>query len=242
MAAQIDKVVSELRDLVLSGELQPGDRVIELQFAARLGVSRTPLRIAMAELEKEGLLERLPSRGFRVRSFTVDEIADAVDVRGVLEGMAARLLAERGASQETLDGLRGAVEEGKKLLAAAQRDPNVTVDARAWGRINRRFHEILYESAGNRALVAALEHNNKTPLAGPAALTLPSTPSVLETPFVLRAQADHEDLLRAITRREAARAESLMREHAYRSRENKRILLASMRMGRTAAHPPADKD
>jgi len=242
MAAQIDKVVSELRDLVLSGELQPGDRVIELQFAARLGVSRTPLRIAMAELEKEGLLERLPSRGFRVRSFTVDEIADAVDVRGVLEGMAARLLAERGASQETLDGLRGAVEEGKKLLAAAERDPNVTVDARAWGRINRRFHEILYESAGNRALVAALEHNNKTPLAGPAALTLPSTPSVLETPFVLRAQADHEDLLRAITRREAARAESLMREHAYRSRENKRILLASMRMGRTAAHPPADKD
>ncbi|OZI21961.1 GntR family transcriptional regulator [Bordetella genomosp. 7] len=241
MAAQIDKVVSELRDLVLSGELQPGDRVIELQFAARLGVSRTPLRIAMAELEKEGLLERLPSRGFRVRSFTVDEIADAVDVRGVLEGMAARLLAERGASQETLDGLRDAVEAGKKLLAAAERDPNVTVDARAWGRINRRFHEILYESAGNRALVAALEHNNKTPLAGPAALTLPSTPSVLETPFVLRAQADHEDLLRAITRREAARAESLMREHAYRSRENKRILLASMRMGRTAAHPP-DKD
>ncbi|OZI18167.1 MULTISPECIES: GntR family transcriptional regulator [Bordetella] len=241
MAAQIDKVVSELRDLVLSGELQPGDRVIELQFAARLGVSRTPLRIAMAELEKEGLLERLPSRGFRVRSFTVDEIADAVDVRGVLEGMAARLLAERGASQETLDGLRDAVEAGKKLLAAAERDPNVTVDARAWGRINRRFHEILYESAGNRALVAALEHNNKTPLAGPAALTLPSTPSVLETPFVLRAQADHEDLLRAITRREAVRAESLMREHAYRSRENKRILLASMRMGRTAAHPP-DKD
>lgn len=241
MAAQIDKVVSELRDLVLSGELQPGDRVIELQFAARLGVSRTPLRIAMAELEKEGLLERLPSRGFRVRSFTVDEIADAVDVRGVLEGMAARLLAERGASQETLDGLCDAVEAGKKLLAAAERDPNVTVDARAWGRINRRFHEILYESAGNRALVAALEHNNKTPLAGPAALTLPSTPSVLETPFVLRAQADHEDLLRAITRREAVRAESLMREHAYRSRENKRILLASMRMGRTAAHPP-DKD
>src|SRR5690606_10448232 len=242
MAAQIDKVVSELRDLVLSGELQPGDRVIELQFAARLGVSRTPLRIAMAELEKEGLLERLPSRGFRVRSFTVDEIADAVDVRGVLEGMAARLLAERGASQETLDGLCDAVEAGKKLLAAAERDPNVTVDARAWGRINRRFHEILYESAGNRALVAALEHNNKTPLAGPAALTLPSTPSVLETPFVLRAQADHEDLLRAIPRREAARAEGLMREHAYRSRENNRILLASMRMGRTAAHPPADKD
>lgn len=238
MAAQIDKVISELRDLVLSGELQPGERVIELQFAARLGVSRTPLRIAMTELEKEGLLERLPSRGFRVRAFTVDEIADAVDVRGVLEGMAVRLLAERGAPQEVLDRLREAVAEGKRLLAPAERDPNVTIDARAWGQINRRFHEILYEGAGNRALIAALEHNNKTPLAGPAALTLPSTPSVLETPFVLRAQADHEDLLRAIERREAARAENLMREHAYRSRENKRILLATLRMER-AAHPQA---
>ena len=157
----------------------------------------------------------------------MDEIGDAVDVRGVLEGMAARLLAERGAPPEVLAQLEQAVEEGRQLLAPARRDPHTTVDARAWGQINRRFHEILCEAAGNRALLSALEHNNKTPLAGPAALTLPSTPSLLETPFVLRAQADHEDLLRAITRREAVRAENLMREHAYRSRENKRVLLES---------------
>lgn len=111
---------------------------------------------------------------------------------------------------------------------------------RAWGQINRRFHEILCEAAGNRALLSALEHNNKTPLAGPAALTLPSTPSLLETPFVLRAQSDHEDLLRAITRREAARAENLMREHAYRSRENKRVLLESLREGVAGVAQPAD--
>lgn len=240
MAAQIDKVISELRDMVLSGALQPGERVVELQFSARLGVSRTPLRIALYELEKEGLLERLPSRGFRVRAFTVDEIGDAVEVRGVLEGMAVRLLAERGASAEVLEQLSQAVEEGRALLAPARRDPKATVDARAWGQINRRFHEILCEAAGNRALLSALEHNNKTPLAGPAALTLPSTPSQLETPFVLRAQSDHEDLLRAITRREAARAENLMREHAYRSRENKRVLLESLRGGVAGLAQPAD--
>ena len=226
MAAQIDKVISELRDMVLSGALQPGERVVELQFSARLGVSRTPLRIALTELEKEGLLERLPSRGFRVRAFTVDEIGDAVDVRGVLEawplGCWPSAAPARGA------GAAGAGGGGRPPAAAApaRRDPH-TVDARAWGQINRRFHEILCEAAGNRALLSALEHNNKTPLAGPAALTLPSTPSLLETPFVLRAQADHEDLLRAITRREAVRAENLMREHAYRSRENKRVLLES---------------
>lgn len=155
-------------------------------------------------------------------------VAAAGDQRRATEGMAVRLLAERGASQEVLDQLTQAVDEGRALLAPARRDPNTTVDARAWGQINRRFHEILCAAAGNRALLSALEHNNKTPLAGPAALTLPSTPSLLETPFVLRAQADHEDLLRAISRREAVRAENLMREHAYRSRENKRVLLESL--------------
>ena len=176
MAAQIDKVISELRDMVLSGALQPGERVVELQFSARLGVSRTPLRIALTELEKEGLLERLPSRGFRVRAFTVDEIGDAVDVRGVLEGMAARLLAERGARPRCW---RSWSRRWKKAASCWRRRGwirNTTVDARAWGQINRRFHEILCEAAGNRALLSALEHNNKTPLAGPAALTLPSTP------------------------------------------------------------------
>ncbi|AZY48206.1 GntR family transcriptional regulator [Bordetella avium] len=232
MAAQIDKVISELRDMILSGEIAPGERIVELQFAARLGVSRTPLRIAMTELETEGLLERLPSRGFRVRAFTVEEIGDAVDVRGVLEGMAVRLLAERGVSDEVLASLKETVEAGRQLLAPAARNPETLVDARAWGRINQRFHDILCQAAGNRALLSALEHNNKTPLAGPAALTLPSTPSLLETPYVLRAQADHEDLLRAITRREAARAESLMREHAYRSRENKRVMLDSIKTER----------
>ncbi|KAG0772320.1 hypothetical protein G6F22_015837 [Rhizopus arrhizus] len=82
--------------------------------------------------------------------------------------MSARLLAERGASKEVLEQLSQAVEEGRNLLAPARRDPNTTVDARAWGQINRRFHEILCEAAGNRALLSALEHNNKTPLAGPA--------------------------------------------------------------------------
>ena len=122
--------------------------------------------------------------------------------------------------------LEQAVEEGRQLLAPARRilTPRWTraPGARSTGAFTRSCAK-----PPAIALLSALEHNNKTPLAGPAALTLPSTPSLLETPFVLRAQADHEDLLRAITRREAVRAENLMREHAYRSRENKRVLLES---------------
>ena len=95
MSSQVDKVVGELRGRILAGQLPPGSRVLEMDYSRQLDVSRTPLRIALGELEKEGLLERLPTRGFRVRSFTMGQIGDAVDVRGVLEGMAARLAAER---------------------------------------------------------------------------------------------------------------------------------------------------
>ena len=235
MAAQIDKVTSQLRDMVVSGALRPGDRVIEVQFAQRLGVSRTPLRIALGELEREGLLERLPSRGFRVREFSIDDIADAVDVRGVLEGMAARIVAERGLPEDLMQALREAVEAGREVLRPALHNPRATVDARGWAEINRRFHALLVQGAGNRALAAALEQNNKTPLSGPAALTLPATPSQLETPYVLQAQLDHEAIVEAIARRESARAEFLLREHAHRSRENKRQLLERIRAGDAAA-------
>lgn len=224
MATQIDHVVSRLRDMVLSGELAPGERIVEIPFAARLGVSRTPLRLALIELELEGLLERLPTRGYRVRAFSMDDIADAVDVRGVLEGMAARLVAEHGVSEPGLAGLSDAVRRGRELLDAADRTGQV-LDAEAWRAINGQFHQALVAAANNRALASALEHNNKIPMAGPGALPLPHTPTDLEIAFVRRAQEDHEDLLAAIVRGEGARAEAILREHAYRSRENKRILI-----------------
>lgn len=225
MATQIDHVVSRLRDMVLSGELAPGERIVEIPFAARLGVSRTPLRLALIELELEGLLERLPTRGYRVRAFSLDDIADAVDVRGVLEGMAARLVAERRPGKDVPAELSDAVKRGRALIDAAD-ESGGSLDAEAWRAVNAQFHLALVAAAGNRALAAALEHNNRTPMAGPGALTLPHTTTDLETAFVRRAQEDHEDLLAAIVRGESARAEAIQREHAYRSRENKRILMA----------------
>ncbi|WP_151638171.1 GntR family transcriptional regulator [Noviherbaspirillum aerium] len=225
MATQIDHVVSRLRDMVLSGELAPGERIVEIPFAARLGVSRTPLRLALIELESEGLLERLPTRGYRVRAFSLDDIADAVDVRGVLEGMAARIVAERGVSEAELVNMTEAVTRGRELLDVAACTGRV-LDAEAWRAVNEQFHRVLVAAANNRALASALAHNNKIPMAGPGALSLPETPTDLEITFVRRAQDDHEDLLSAIMQREGARAEAVMREHAYRSRENKRILIA----------------
>src|SRR5690606_8527759 len=84
-----------LREMVLRGEFEPGERLLTVPLAERLGVSRTPIRLALERLAQEGILEAGPGGGFTVRSFTLSDIWDAVEARAVLEGAAARLAAER---------------------------------------------------------------------------------------------------------------------------------------------------
>lgn len=223
MASQIERVINELRRKVLAGELAPGERLVELQVSADLGVSRTPLRIALGELEKEGLLERLPKRGFQVRRFTMDAIAHAVDVRGVLEGMAARCVAEAGASAALLAELQSCVDEGQAVLHEAA--DGQAIDAARWIAMNAHFHGALVAGADNTALAAALEVVGRTPMAGPGALGLNGSLPRLEHTLIQRAQIDHADVLHAIRAREGGRAEAIMREHARRSRDNKREMM-----------------
>lgn len=228
MATQIHTVVNTLRRRIMSGDFAPGERLVELQLAAELGVSRTPIRLAFEELTKEGLVERLPTRGFRVRAFTVEDLAHAIDVRGTLEGMAARLVAERGLAADELALFEACVHDGARLLdAAAQHDDRI--DAQGWININARFHAALVHCAGNPALASALEHVSKVPMASAAALSLHGVLPALEYSFILRAQQDHADVVAALASREGARAENLMREHARRSRDNKRELLTGRR-------------
>ena len=85
--SQTVKAQLALRDLVLRGELSPGERVSELQMVERLGVSRTPVRMALVRLEEEGLLEAIPSGGFAVKTFSEREVFEAIEIRGTLEGL-----------------------------------------------------------------------------------------------------------------------------------------------------------
>jgi GntR family transcriptional regulator of vanillate catabolism len=227
MSSQIDYTTQELRRRILSGQAAPGARMVELELSAQLAVSRTPIRIALGELEKEGLLERLPTRGFRVRQFSADEITNAVDVRGVLEGMAARQAAERGLGSGTQAELQACIAEGRLLLEKAEAAGHV-IDAARWVPMNARFHATLVEAAGNSTLASALAHVSKTPMAGAGALSLNGALPLLEFGYIQRAQSDHEDVLAALLAGEGTRAEALMREHAHRSRDNKRELMARM--------------
>ncbi len=227
MASQIERVIQELRHRIFSGELAPGERLVEVQCATELAVSRTPLRIALGELEKEGLLERLPKRGFRVRLFTIAAIGDAIDVRGALEALAVERLAERGASANVLAKLQDCVADGHALIEAARLN-KLRLDAASWIAMNAQFHTTLIEAADNIMLKEAIDAVNKTPMAGAGSLGLNGSLPVLEFPLISRAQEDHHEVLNAIRSREGGRAAYLMREHARRSRDNKLAIMAKL--------------
>ena len=93
-ASQAVKAQLRLREMILAGELPGGSRIAELAIVEKLGVSRTPIRAALMRLEQEGLLETLPNGGFAVRTFSEREVADAIELRGTVEGLAARLAAQ----------------------------------------------------------------------------------------------------------------------------------------------------
>ena len=94
--SQTARTQLQLRELIVGGELKPGQRIAELTLVERLGASRTPIRMALVRLQEEGLLDALPNGGFIVKDFSEADIRDAIEVRGTLEGLAARLAAERG--------------------------------------------------------------------------------------------------------------------------------------------------
>src|SRR5205807_457853 len=94
-----------------------GERVAEAPLAERLGMSRTPVRQALPVLAQEGLLAEHQTRGYVVRGFSTADVLDAIDLRGVLEGLAARRVAERGVSRTLLQALRVCLAEGDQILA-----------------------------------------------------------------------------------------------------------------------------
>src|SRR6202008_2528848 len=105
-----------LRDLILSGSLQSGERLSELQAGEITGASRTPVRMALVRLEEEGLLEAIPSGGFMVKAFSERDVLDSIELRGTLEGLAARFAAERGVSARDLEPLKECLNEIDRLI------------------------------------------------------------------------------------------------------------------------------
>jgi GntR family transcriptional regulator of vanillate catabolism len=212
-----------LRELILEGELSAGVRVAEIPLSERIGVSRTPLRLALARLEHEGLLTSLSSGGFIVRQFTREEIADAIELRGVLEGTAARLAAERLRARADVESLAAAAEAMDELVLG---DPDPPTFER-YVPLNDRFHALLAALARSDVVAQALERVNLLPFASPTAFVLVQGEEPESFAILRQAQFQHHALVDAIRARQGTRAEGLAREHSRLALRNLEIALAS---------------
>lgn len=217
-----ETVLMQLRDLILRGAFEPGQRLAEQQLAERLGASRTPVRSALVTLEQEGLVQANETGKYQVSQFTPREVADAIAVRGHLEGMAARLVAEHGVSRQLHGELQAGLAEGDRLLA----DNPLTLESyAAYAAMNDRFHALILEACGNRALQRAVALNDKLPFA-PASAMLPMQGAVaLDRDWMLYAHRQHHMLFDALQRGEGARAQALATEHTEVAQMNMRLAL-----------------
>jgi GntR family transcriptional regulator of vanillate catabolism len=213
-ASQVTRATLGLREMLLRGSFRPGQRIAEISLSAKLGVSRTPLRLAFEKLEHEGLVKALPHSGFAASEFSLSDIWDAIETRSILEGASARLAAERLKYPAQLDPLR-------KINRAMQGIS--TVDIESFSRyldLNEAFHVAIMDLADNQMLRRALELVYKFPFTSPSsrvllADTLPGSKKIHPI-----AEEHHRALIEAIEHREGARAESLGREHGRLTRRN----------------------
>ena len=220
--SQAVKAQLRLRELILSGQLAAGSRIAELALVDLLGVSRTPIRAALMRLEQEGLLQALPGGGYAVRTFSEREVADAIELRGTLEGLAARLSAERGASRRALLEARECLDQIDRVLL----DPSLSEDMFSeYVELNARFHRLLADMPGSEVLSREIERAAGLPFASPSGFVGVQVDNAPARDMLVVAQHQHRQVLDAIERREAGRAEALMREHSRIARHNMQLAL-----------------
>lgn len=217
-----DTVLMQLRDLVLKGEFGPGQRLAEQQLAERLGASRTPVRAALVTLEQEGLVEANETGKYLVRHYTPQEVMDAIAVRGHLESMAARLVAEHGVARQLQGALQSCLEEGDRALAP---DPLTMESYAAYAAMNDRFHALILEACGNRALQRAVALNDKLPFAAASAMLPMQSTLQVDRDWMRYAHRQHHMLVEALRRGEGARAQALAMEHTEVAQMNMRMAL-----------------
>jgi GntR family transcriptional regulator, vanillate catabolism transcriptional regulator len=204
-------ILSILREKILSGAFLEGERLAEVPTAERLNVSRTPIRIAFRALELEGLLVKLPGRGYQVRSLSYVDISGAVEVRGVLEGLAARLAAEKGISTTLLAELQLCLAEGDTLFREQTMDE---LKLERYVALNSRFHQLIVEGSQNPSITKALQINEHLPMASVNAMVFDPAQIQKEFSRLNYAHLQHHAVVDAIVKRQGARAEALMKEHA----------------------------
>ncbi|HEV2522073.1 MAG TPA: GntR family transcriptional regulator [Candidatus Acidoferrales bacterium] len=222
--SQVSRAVAGLREMLLCGEFRPNERIAEIPLSAKLGVSRTPLRLALERLANEGLIKALLHSGFAASEFSIDYIWDAIQTRGILEGAAARIAAERLRDPAQLEPMRKNCRAAEEILKS---DPENF--HQQYVELNEAFHSALLDLAGNQVLRRSAEQVKRLPFASPSGLLLIKQNLPGSMDVIHFAQEQHRGIVDAIENREGARAEALAREHSRISRRKLELALANRR-------------
>jgi GntR family transcriptional regulator of vanillate catabolism len=223
-SSQRGRALLLLREMILRGDFQPGERLSELSLVARLSISRTPIRLALERLAHEGLVEASASGGFVAREFTIGDVWDAIEVRGILEGTAARLAAERLVDDSELARLRhyrDAMESIREL----------TLDIlNRFLELNDAFHAELLNLAKSSMLAWTLERVTSLPFGAPGSLVFTHSQLPAAVAIMKVGHDQHQCIVEAIENRQGSRAESVAREHARLSRRTIELALSDTHM------------
>lgn len=193
----------DLRQAIVSGELLPGERLLEEELSARLGLGRGAVRMALVRLEHDGLVERERHRGARVRRVSEDEAVEILEARAALEGLAARHAAT-AADQAAIDGLREVIAEMRRLREAG--------DLIGLSNVNARLHAGILEASGHataKRLSRALSSQ----------IVRFQFRTVLLPGRSERSFAEHSAIVEAIAARDPDAAEQAMEQHLLRVAE-----------------------
>jgi len=209
-----ERVYDRIRDAITSGVLAPGTRVTERALAADLATSPTPVREALRRLEQEGLLERRGRRGIYVAQLPASALSEMLYVQALLRGAAARLAAQK----LTDDQLHELQDLLRQMEAAAEAGAAETIY-----ELSRRFHQSIETASGNDLLITFLS----TLDAFERSHHILAIREVLDNrPMLLRrSHGEHTEIARALSARDAGRAEALMRAHTLRAGESISALL-----------------
>ncbi|MDA8235801.1 MAG: GntR family transcriptional regulator [Clostridia bacterium] len=190
-------VFESLREAIINGNLKPGERMMEIQLAEEMGVSRTPVREAIRKLELEGFVVMVPRKGAYVAGISIKDIADVFEIRAALESLAAGLAAER-ITEEELESLERSLVKVAEATEANDLESIINMDT--------DFHEILYKASRNERLVQIISNLREQ-------IQRFRTASLAHPGRMKFALDEHKQIVEAISQRDVEGARNLAREH-----------------------------
>ena len=199
-------VTNRLRNALLDGRFGPEEKLQEEALSAMLEVSRTPVRSALHSLASEGLLDYVPNRGYSVRGVDAERLDSIFDLRGVLEGLAARKAAENCVDEAWQASYLRALTEGDRVIDKRRL---LAADRAVFVEVNAAIHQAILDAADDRMLSDMIRLCHNVPVSSHRNVVWD------DYAWLRRSHDDHHRLLDAIRLHDGPRAEALMREHIH---------------------------